>query len=128
MTEQETKEKIINILNATEISVELSKEDIHTFADALIRAGVEDVSECKKESFVYWCEIAFLEEKINELARRAEVAERALDLCETAYLLSLNGMRNEGISIQAIASDLGIHRFFMERAEEKLAEERKNVD
>lgn len=54
-----------------------------------------------------------------------EVAERALDLCETAYILSLNHRATEGISGQAIASDFGIHRFFMKQAEKELAEEEK---
>ena len=36
MTEQELREKIVDTLNATEISVELKKEDIYKFADALI--------------------------------------------------------------------------------------------
>ena len=48
MIEQETNEKIINILNATEISLELSKEDIHTFADALIAAGIGDVKTARE--------------------------------------------------------------------------------
>ena len=52
-----------------------------------------------------------------------EVAERALDLCETAYILSLNHRATEGISGQAIASDLGVHKFFIRQAEEELAEE-----
>lgn len=36
MTKQELREKIVDTLNATEISVELKKEDIYKFADALI--------------------------------------------------------------------------------------------
>ena len=36
MTEQELREKIVDTLNATEISVEIKKEDIYKFADALI--------------------------------------------------------------------------------------------
>ena len=62
----------------------------------------------------------------EEYKHRAEVAERALDLCETAYILSLNHRATEGISGQAIASDLGIHKFFMEQAEKELAEEGKD--
>ena len=49
MTERE---KIANILNSTEISQELSKEDIYKFADALIEAGIGDVSELKKHKVV----------------------------------------------------------------------------
>ena len=55
-----------------------------------------------------------------------EVAERALDLCETAYILSLNHRATEGISGQAIASDLGVHKFFIKQAEKELAEEKKD--
>lgn len=62
---------------------------------------------------------------IKAAEHRAEVAERALDLCETAYILSLNHRATEGISGQAIASDFGIHKFFMKQAEKELAEEMK---
>ena len=58
-----------------------------------------------------------------ELKHRAEVAEKALELCETAYILALNGKQHEGISQQAIVSDLGVHKFFMEQAEKELSEE-----
>ena len=57
-----------------------------------------------------------------ELKHRAEVAERALELCETAYILALNGKQHEGIS-QQIVSDLGVHKFFIEQAEKELSEE-----
>ena len=68
----------------------------------------------------------YIELNKNIAEHRAEVAERALDLCETAYILSLNHRATEGVSGQAIASDLGIHKFFMEQAEKELAEERKD--
>lgn len=48
-----------------------------------------------------------------------------MDLCETAYILALNGREHEGISQQAIVSDLGVHGFFMEQAEKDLSEEGK---
>lgn len=51
-----------------------------------------------------------------------KVLERALDLCEIAYLLALNGKQNEGISQEAIISDLGIHGFFIKKAEKELQE------
>lgn len=65
-------------------------------------------------------------EYIGRLKHRAEVAEKALDLCETAYILSLNHRATEGVSGQAIASDLGVHKFFIEQAEKELAEEGKD--
>ena len=49
MTERE---KIANILNSAEISQELSKEDIYKFADALIEAGIGDVSELKNHRLI----------------------------------------------------------------------------
>mgnify|MGYP000100814975 FL=1 len=58
-----------------------------------------------------------------ELKHRAEVAERALKLCETAYILALNGKQHESISQQAIVSDLGVHKFFIEQAEKELSKE-----
>lgn len=63
--------------------------------------------------------------EVETLKHRAEVAERALELCETAYILALNGKQHEGISQQAIVSDLGVHKFFIEQAEKELSEETK---
>lgn len=98
--------------------------------DALIAAGIGDVksleiSDASKEqsSINYYCEMREWKDKCREAEHRAEVAEKALDLCETAYILSLNHRATEGISGQAIASDLGVHNFFMEQAEKELAEE-----
>ena len=76
MIEQETNEKIINILNATEISLELSKEDIHTFADALIAAGIGDVKTAR-EIGASATAMAVLEAAKAE--HRAARAERALE-------------------------------------------------
>ena len=96
----------------------------------------EEVEQIVKERDQYKCraraaelvaktagETGFL--KYEEMKHRAEVAERALDLCETAYILALNGREHEGISQQAIVSDLGVHGFFMEQAEKELSEERE---
>lgn len=95
-------------------------------ADALIEARIGDVKEVERKAFVYSAEIAALDIKVKEAEYCAEVAERALDLCETAYILALNGKQHEGISQQAIMSDLGVHKFFMEQAEKELEEERKD--
>lgn len=116
---------------------------IEHIADALIAAGIGDVKEAERKAFVYSEEIihldkelkeAELERKAYEVASnqyriwfeeqkdRAEVAEKALYLCETAYILSLNHRATEGISGQAIASDLGVHKFFIKQAEKELAE------
>ena len=120
-------------------------------ASALIAAGIGDVSELKRhrilvksvsipneENFyiVPQTEIDIKQlyngEEVEQIVKerdkykhRAEVAERALDLCETAYILALNGREHEGISQQAIVSDLGVHGFFMQQAEKELSEEGK---
>ena len=116
--------------------------DDERIADALIAAGIGDVKDLQAQ--VNSLEITnialqagyddaekdrlYCVDKYKEAERRAEVAERALDLCETAYILSLNHRATEGVSGQAIASDLGIHKFFIEEAEKELAEERKYVE
>lgn len=82
------------------------------------------VEECYKV-FLIEAEKELSEEGKEEYKHRAEVAERALDLCETAYILALNGREHEGISQQAIVSDLGVHGFFMAQAEKELSEEEK---
>lgn len=46
------RDKIANVLNSTEISQELSKEDIYKFADALIEARIGDVSELKNHRLI----------------------------------------------------------------------------
>lgn len=111
MTEQELRESIFYIIMSRKFTdsfgdeMGIDEEMAKQLADALLAAGIGD---------------------INEWKRKAEVAERALDLCETAYILSLNHGATEGISGQAIASDLGVHKFFMEQAEKELAEEGKD--
>ena len=90
-------------------------------------AELEESDASKEQSSInYYCEMREWKDKCKEAEHRAEVAEKALDLCETAYILPLNHRATEGISGQAIASDLGVHKFFMEQAEKKLAEEGKS--
>lgn len=79
MTERD---KIANVLNSTEISQELSKEDIYKFADALIAAGLfADVRSLAEGSCVLYVKgrgfmRLYNEQDINEMIHRAEVAER----------------------------------------------------
>ena len=129
MTNEEMKKGICKIIADNYLPKEMPDrlEDYKLYrfaraADALIAAGIGDVKEAGRKAFVYSAEIAHLDNKLKEAEHRAEVAEKALDLCETAYILSLNHRATEGISGQAIASDLGVHKFFMEQAEKKLAE------
>lgn len=98
-------------------------------ASALIAAGIGDVKEnenrARAAEFAAKTVTDKAIRKYKEMKHRAEVAESALDLCETAYILALNGREHEGISQQAIVSDLGVHGFFMQQAEKELSEEGK---
>lgn len=47
MTNEEIKKKIINVINAADISIVLRRDDIIILADALIAAGIGDVKEIK---------------------------------------------------------------------------------
>lgn len=134
MTREEMKKKIVEVLDEN-IRCEpyyfinrgiVFEDNLKNIADALIAAGIGDIKRVKFEADHYW---SMWQGALIELARaeyRAKVAERALDLCETAYILALNGKQHEGISQQAIMSDLGVHKFFMEQAEKELEEERKD--
>lgn len=151
MNNDELKKKIVDILSDNIRWVPyyfisrgiVYEDDLKNIADALIEAGIGDVKEAERKSFVFKNELAFTIHraraaelvaktaaetgilKYEEMKHRAEVAERALDLCETAYILALNGREHEGISQQAIVSDLGVHGFFMAQAEKELSEEEK---
>ncbi len=147
MNNDQLKNKIMGIISTVLLSKVMKEKyilkcgDIERIADALIEAGIGDVKEAERKSFVFKNELAFTIhraraaelvaeaaaetgiEKMAEMKHRAEVAERALDLCETAYILALNNREHEGISQQAILSDLGVHGFFMQQAEKELSEE-----
>lgn len=147
MNNDQLKNKIMGIISTVLLSKVMKEKyilkcgDIERIADALITAGIGDVKEAERKSFVFKNELAFTIhraraaelvaeaaaetgiEKMAEMKHRAEVAERALDLCETAYILALNNREHEGISQQAILSDLGVHGFFMQQAEKELSEE-----
>lgn len=132
MTDEELKDTIVYIATSRTFTdsfceeIGIDEEVAKELADALIAAGYGDVKEAGLERKAY--EVASNQYRIwfEEQKDRAEVAEKALDLCETAYILSLNHRATEGISGQAIASDLGIHKFFMEQAKKELAEEGKD--
>ena len=72
--------------------------------DALIAAGIGDVKMAREIGVSATAMAVFEAAKAKH---SAEVAERALDLCETAYILALNHRVTEGISGQAIASPYG---------------------
>lgn len=156
MTDKELKKKIVGILKEAympkyhgeptiyyciddEYAPEVYYPTDEDVADALIAEGLklDDMTETDRQRYNAYKIIEpqikgcldrekNLEKRLAEAEHRAEVAEKALDLCETAYVLAINGMKTHGISLQAITSDLGVHGFFMRQAEKELAEERKD--
>lgn len=166
MTEQELREKIVDVLSNMQNFGERLEQISQTgplkiakiivsnekIADALIAAGlrfgnkhrifVENApipKTCVDDTFFLMPntpptikqlygdeEVEKIVKERDEYKHRAEVAEKALDLCEVAYLLALNGKQHAGISQEAIVSDLGIHKFFIQKAEKELQEERKD--
>ena len=65
MTNEEMKKKIVDVINAADISVVLRRDDIIILADALIAAGIGDV---------------------KEVEHRVAVAERALKHAVNVYI------------------------------------------
>ena len=131
MNREETKKKLVEELKKEMAPIEYGGDREHApevhypteeeIAEALIEAGLR-FTESLTATFN---KMDLLREhqlvcRLANAEHRAEVAEMALDLCETAYILSLNHRATEGISGQAIASDFGIHKFFMKQA--RLAE------
>ena len=106
------KDKIANILNSTEISHELSKDDIYKFADALIAAGYGNV---------------------EEVEHRAVVTERALlvacddikGLCR--YLYEIEKI-TKAITIKCYHPEKIVPREYIVIAEKELAEEKKDAN
>lgn len=133
MNNDQLKNKIMGIISTVLLSKVMKEKyilkcgDIERIADALIAAGIGDVKENENRARAAEFAAKTVTDKAilkyEEMKHRAEVAERALDLCETAYILALNNREHEGISQQAILSDLGVHGFFMQQAEKELSEE-----
>lgn len=104
MTEQETREKIFNIIR--EFNVKKRRYSTHTepsdddeLADALIAAGIGDVSEYK---------------------HRAEVAEQAL------LLACANVVKDEKDDVDIELLVRVVYDKYLKQAEKELAEERKD--
>ena len=112
MTERE---KIANILNSTEISQELSKDDIYKFANALIAAGIGDVKEAKAETMHYWNTRQEVLDEWERAEHRAEVAERALGIL--AHKIAFTDLKD--ISMTATEK---VKQKAIEQTEKELAE------
>lgn len=113
MTREEMKKKIYEMVLA-ELqnqfgcgdAVETGDREVcaEAVADALIAAEIGDVKEAESEANRYERlyklqsrDMLLAERRAHEAEHRAKVAEKALNLCETAYILALNGKRHEGI-------------------------------
>lgn len=125
------KDKIANILNSTEISHELSKDDIYKFANALIAAGIGDVKEAKAETMHYWNTRQEVLDELERAEHRAEVAERALRNCVKYYLFtSFCPVPDCDLDDKCWGEScrLNIAKYFEEQAEKELAEEKKDAN
>lgn len=132
MNNDELKKKIVDVINAADISVVLRRDDIIILADALIAAGIGDVKESENKvtaaELVAQAAASTAIEKIEERKHRAEVAERALDVASETYIdLCGNCCREE----EEHCVDGGncrecFRQYCIEQAEKELAEERKD--
>lgn len=109
MNNDELKKKIVEVLNSTEISKELSKDDIYKFADALISAGIGDVKEAEKA-----LEIAC--EKSNYCPNPSETIYNNDSEC-------FETIEHCDYETEDCASCR--NRYFLKQAEKELEEERK---
>lgn len=144
MTKQELREKIIEILEEAMKPIEYGGDSEHApelhypteedLADALIAAGIGDVSELetkyKQEKNLRELAEAFHNEKCAEyellnyqfekMKHRAEVAERALsNACR-------NIIADEKDSIEIEPRDEVLYKAYLKQAEKELQEERKD--
>lgn len=119
MTNDEVKKKM-----SDDIAENVLKDGKDGIKQNMLEIFDEFIDEYADEMWQVVNEFIKLKSENAELKHRAEVSGKALELCETAYILALNGKRHEGISQQAIVSDLGVHKFFIKQAEKELSEER----
>ena len=138
MTNEELKKKICDII-APYVSAYGDDERI---ADALIVAGIGDVSELKKhrvqimkdgtiQQFYSGKEVEQIVKERAEYKHRAEVAERALgnaceDVKEVVSFLSILSERVDGLRVEGYLPEESEPKAYINRAEKELAEERKD--
>ena len=114
MTNDELKKKIMDVINATDISVTLRRDDISTLSDALIAAGIGDVKTAREIGASAAAMAVFEAAKAEH---RAEVAERAV------YNMAYGQWQREGAR-RAICEKYApsTARDYLARAEKELAE------
>lgn len=136
MTEQETREKIFNIIR--EFNVKKRRYSTHTepndddkLADALIGAGVVDKSDyasMKETAVKYKAEVSKAECRAKDAEHRAAIAERALknaceDVKETVSFLIELSERVDGLRVEGYLPEESEPKAYINRAEKELAEE-----
>lgn len=85
MNNEELKKKIVNVINAADISVVLRRDDIIILADALIAAEIGDVSEWKERAENFSYAYNACGNDLAEMEHLAEVAEKALQYAVSEY-------------------------------------------
>lgn len=139
MTEQETREKIFNIIR--EFNVKKRRYSTHTepsdddeLADALIAAGIGDVSELKKhrvqimkdgsiKQLYSGEEVEKIVKEREEYKHRAQVAEKAFSNCIENFVKFQ--YEQKSIQLDNVFLDEVIKKC-LQQAEKELAEERKD--
>ena len=135
MTEQETREKIFNIIR--EFNVKKRRYSTHTepsdddeLADALIVAGIVDKSDyasMKETAVRYKAEVSKAEARAKEAELRAEVAERALCYAVADYRCDECPIEECNAEIRgSLECTELIAETYKALSEKELAEERKD--
>lgn len=145
MNNDELKKKIVDIIGDVYLVNAPIKNVfkpifVERIADSLILAGIGDVKEAERKSFVFKNELAFTIhraraaelvaktaaetgiEKMAEMKHRAEVAERALDKTCMCLARTYNPNGDRDLFKQHYVD------VYKEEAEKELAEERKDDD
>ena len=136
MTEQETREKIFNIIR--EFNVKKRRYSTHTepndddeLADALIEAGIGDVKDVEAEANRYEMlyklqnrDMALAERRAHDVEHRAKVAERALKCRAMCHVLKY--FPNEISGLESCMQE--VYEAWIYQAEKELAEEGKDVE
>lgn len=126
---EELKKKIVEIINNEltndkhENTIVLSEETINKIAEELVFAGLKFVIVpfMAKYDFTQQEHIYELKKQLADAEHRADVGEKALHMCATAYLCALGNIPHDGVSGSEMAADLRITQRFIRQAERELA-------
>ena len=88
MNNDELKKKLCDIISTAYISVILQKCEIEDIADTLISAGIGDVKEAERKSFVFKNELAFTIHRAEVAERKGMTDEKVYSVDEVNHLIS----------------------------------------